>query len=175
MASTTHLNLFNRFSLQGFNTTNSLVRSNVLMHFPGVKNEDIGVAPLCTIYSLLLQLKLTQSTSMNEIVYTVDYSKQLNYDGTVVSSQDIVCAYIDTSRSVIVSPEFSYPFGAPTTAGEIVTGNTEFIKNYIAIVTKGDWSRYTAMIVLNLVIKDKKFQQHVQYPQFPLTYKDFVV
>lgn len=86
MASTTHLNLFNRFSLQGFNTTNSLVRSNVLMHFPGVKNEDIGVAPLCTIYSLLLQLKLTQSTSMNEIVYTVDYSKQLNYDGTVVSS-----------------------------------------------------------------------------------------
>lgn len=72
-----------------------------------------------------------------------------------------------------MSPECAYPFGVPTTAGEIVTGNVKFLNHYITLSTKGDWRRYTAYIVLNIVVKDE-LRGLLDFTHMPLEYGSFV-
>lgn len=173
MASNTTLNLFNRFSLRGFMAQDRVFRTNDSMYFPEIKNKDEPIAHKSTIYSTLLVQVLSNSINMNEKVYTVDYSKAINSVFSKIPDDYIVCAYIDISRSAVMSPECAYPFGVPTTAGEIVTGNVKFLNHYITLSTKGDWRRYTAYIVLNIVVKDE-LRGLLDFTHMPLEYGSFV-
>lgn len=173
MSSTTKISLLNNFSLRGFDCQNNFFRTNDKMMFPVVKNGDNNQTHESTIYSLLLQQPLTKSVSTEEQLYTITYSKQINTVYTKIPAEDIVCAYVDISRSVVVSPETAYPFGSPTIYGEIVTCNVNFVQNYIIVSTKGDWSRYKALIVLNLIVKDTLANIY-SFNSMPIQYNEFV-
>lgn len=173
MAYNDKLNLINKFTLQGFDVQHNLYRTNDKMRFPVVKDGDTNDSHGSTIYSLLLIQKLISSVSMTEKSYTIDYSKYLNSIYVTIPAEDIVCAYVDIGRSIVVSPETAYPFGVPTLSGEIVTCNVNFIQNTIALYTKGDWHRYEAFIVLNLVIKDNLADILVS-DSMPIRYNEFV-
>lgn len=173
MALTDKINLFNTFGLCGVDVQHNLIKQNVAMLYPQCK-EGMQGGTYSTVYSLLLEQPLSKSIDSARQVYSVNFKNYITRSG--ITDADIVCEYIDISRSVVVSTYASYPFGVPISSTEQVTGYINFINHTMDIITTGNWRNYTANIVVNVIVKDKiKDAMKSPYSVYvPPTYKKII-